>query len=87
MEFSELDKILNDSSTPRAGESRMRRTSQPSLSNAVDSGLAFAHRCLTASDVLRLATGAIPGTRDYDEQHRADMGLLPPHVQHSVYGW
>ncbi|CAM0909468.1 unnamed protein product [Alopecurus aequalis] len=83
MEYSDLDKVLNDNC---AGESR-RRTSQPSLSNAVDSGLAFAHRCLTASEVLRLATGAIPGTRDYDEQQRADMGLLPPQVQHPVYGW
>ncbi|KAM0913698.1 hypothetical protein ACQ4PT_011984 [Festuca glaucescens] len=87
MEYSDLDKILNDNSTPLSGESRRRRTSQPSLSNVVDSGLAFAHRCLTSSEVLRLATGAIPGTRDYDEQHRADMGLLPPQVQHPVYGW
>jgi digalactosyldiacylglycerol synthase len=87
MEYSDLDKILNDNSTPLPGESRRRRTSQPSLSNVVDSGLAFAHRCLTSSEVLRLATGAIPGTRDYDEQHRADMGLLPPQVQHPVYGW
>uniref|UniRef100_A0ACD5ZBM7 Uncharacterized protein n=1 Tax=Avena sativa TaxID=4498 RepID=A0ACD5ZBM7_AVESA len=87
MEYSDLDRILNDNSNPRPVEGKTRRTSQPSLSSAVDSGLAFAHRCLTASEVLRLATGAIPGTRDYDEQHRADMGLLPPQVQHPVYGW
>ncbi|XP_003575088.2 LOW QUALITY PROTEIN: digalactosyldiacylglycerol synthase 1, chloroplastic [Brachypodium distachyon] len=67
MEYSDLDKVLNDNSSPRLRETRSRRTSQPSFSNAVDGGLAFAHRCLTGSEVLRLATGAIPGTRDYDE--------------------
>ena len=87
MEYSDLDKVLSDNSTTRPGQGEMRRALQASLSKAVDGGLAFAHRCLTGSEVLRLATGAIPGTRDYDKQHSADMGLLPPQIQHPVYGW
>jgi len=90
MEYSDLDKVINDEVVQpgQAGaRSKLRRTSQPNFSDIMDGGLAFAHRCLTGSEVLRLATGAIPGTRDYDKQHCVDMGLLPPQVQHPVYGW
>jgi digalactosyldiacylglycerol synthase len=44
----------------------------------MDGGLALAHRCLTGNEVLRLATEAIPGTRDYYKQHCVDISLLPP---------
>ncbi|CAO2039131.1 unnamed protein product [Urochloa humidicola] len=90
MEYSDLDKVLKDEVVqPGQGGTRnkMRRTSQPNLSDIMDGGLALAHRCLTGSEVLRLATGAIPGTRDYDKQHCMDMGLLPPQVQQPFYGW
>lgn len=89
MEYSDLDKHLNnEAAQPGQGRNRkITRSSQPNLSDIMDGGLAFAHRCLTGSEVLRLATGAIPGTRDYDKQHCVDMGLLPPQVQHPVYGW
>jgi digalactosyldiacylglycerol synthase len=89
MEYSDLDKVLNnEAAQPGQGRKRKnKRTSQPNLSDIMDGGLALAHRCLTGNEVLRLATGAIPGTRDYDKQHCVDMGLLPPQVQHPVYGW
>ncbi|TVU29815.1 hypothetical protein EJB05_21402 [Eragrostis curvula] len=90
MQYSDLDKVLNDEvAQPGQGRrrNRTRRNVQPNLSDVMDGGLAFAHRCLTGSEVLRLATGAIPGTRDYDQQHCVDMGLLPPQVQRPVYGW
>nr|KYP48554.1 hypothetical protein KK1_029705 [Cajanus cajan] len=53
----------------------------------VDGGLAFAHYCLTGNEFLRLCTGAIPGTRDYDKQHCKDLHLLPPQVENPIYGW
>ncbi|KAG8070933.1 hypothetical protein GUJ93_ZPchr0006g42867 [Zizania palustris] len=86
MEYSDLDKVL---SQPGEGvhRNKTRRTLQPNLSDIMDGGLAFAHHCLTGNEVLRLATGAIPNTRDYDKQHCVDMSLLPPQVQHPVYGW
>ena len=89
MEYSDLEKVLNnEAAQPEQGRKRKnKRTSQPNLSDIMDGGLALAHRCLTGNEVLRLATGAIPGTRDYDKQHCVDMGLLPPQVQHPVYGW
>uniref|UniRef100_A0A0D9YTB5 Digalactosyldiacylglycerol synthase 1, chloroplastic n=1 Tax=Oryza glumipatula TaxID=40148 RepID=A0A0D9YTB5_9ORYZ len=87
MEYSDLDKVLSQPVTEGVHRSQTRRTIQSNLSDAMDGGLAFAHHCLTGSEVLRLATGAIPGTRDYDKQHCVDMGLLPPQVQHPVYGW
>ncbi|CBI22788.3 unnamed protein product, partial [Vitis vinifera] len=49
--------------------------------------LAFAHYCLTGNELLRLCTGAIPGTRDYDKQHCRDLHLLPPQVENPIYGW
>ncbi|KAF0934048.1 hypothetical protein E2562_022725 [Oryza meyeriana var. granulata] len=86
MEYSDLDKVL---AQPGEGvhRNRTRRTLQPNMSDIMDGGLAFAHHCLTGNEVLRLATGAIPGTRDYDKQHCVDMGLLSPQLQHPVYGW
>jgi len=98
MEHSELDKVLNDSSNDcsssggtKPDRSVGRRTRQPvlapSISDAVDDGLAFAHYCLTGSELLRLSTGAVPGTRDYNKQHSADLRLLPPQVQNPIYGW
>uniref|UniRef100_A0A0D9VGT2 Digalactosyldiacylglycerol synthase 1, chloroplastic n=1 Tax=Leersia perrieri TaxID=77586 RepID=A0A0D9VGT2_9ORYZ len=87
MEYSDLDKVLSQPVEGNMHRNRTRRTLQPNLSGIMDGGLAFAHHCLTGNEVLRLATGAIPGTRDYDKQHCVDMGLLPPQVQHPVYGW
>lgn len=90
MEYSELDKVLNRNGSPgRDGKIKKERKIPllPKLSDVVDGGLAFAHHCLTGNEILRLATGAIPGTRDYDKQQCMDLNLLPPQVQHPVYGW
>ncbi|OVA07149.1 Glycosyl transferase [Macleaya cordata] len=91
MEYSELDRILN-SSVNNAELSKTNRkiaksVSLPNLSDMVDGGLAFAHYCLTGNEILRLSTGAIPGTRDYNKQHCEDLHLLPPHVENPIYGW
>ncbi|KAF8641915.1 hypothetical protein HU200_067625 [Digitaria exilis] len=90
MEHSELNKVLN-SATEGDGSStgrRMRKSaSLPNMSDVVDGGLAFAHYCLTGSELLRLSTGAVPGTRDYNKQHSLDLRLLPPQVQKPIYGW
>nr|TKV99381.1 hypothetical protein SEVIR_8G039700v2 [Setaria viridis] len=97
MEHSELDRVLNSSnsdcssSTERDGNSagrRMRKSaSVPNMSEVVEGGLAFAHYCLTGSELFRLSTGAVPGTRDYSKQHSLDLRLLPPQVQNPIYGW
>ncbi|WVZ85577.1 hypothetical protein U9M48_032489 [Paspalum notatum var. saurae] len=90
MEYSELDKVLNRNGHPgRDGKINKERKIPllPKLSDVVDGGLAFAHHFLTGNEILRLATGAIPGTRDYDKQQCMDLNLLPPQVQHPVYGW
>uniref|UniRef100_A0A0D3FVQ7 Digalactosyldiacylglycerol synthase 1, chloroplastic n=1 Tax=Oryza barthii TaxID=65489 RepID=A0A0D3FVQ7_9ORYZ len=91
MEYSELDKVLNNKigySGQDGKRSKVRKIPLlPRLSEVVDGGLAFAHHCLTGNEFLRLATGAIPGTRDYDKQQCMDLNLLPPQVQHPVYGW
>ncbi|CAM0904703.1 unnamed protein product [Alopecurus aequalis] len=90
MEYSELDKVLKDRiGHRRQGVKRngMRKIPLlPKFSDIVDGGLAFAHYCLTGNEILRLATGAIPGTRDYDKQQCMDLNLLPPQNQHPVYG-
>ncbi|CAE5966900.1 unnamed protein product [Arabidopsis arenosa] len=66
MEYSDLDKILNDGD----GGRRMRKSrSVPSFNEMVDGGLAFTHYVLTGNDFLRLCTGATPRTKDYDKQH------------------
>jgi digalactosyldiacylglycerol synthase len=91
MEHSELDKVLNCDSSECASESgksvntRMRRSA--SAPNMSDGGLAFVHYCFTGSELLRLSTGAVPGTRDYNKQHSLDLHLPPPQVQNPVYGW
>ncbi|XP_057973775.1 digalactosyldiacylglycerol synthase 1, chloroplastic [Malania oleifera] len=92
MEYSELEKILNNEKDDAKlkkfnGRSIEKSISMPSLTDMVDGGLAFAHYCLTGNEVLRLCTGAIPGTRDYDKQHCKDLKLLPPQVVNPIYGW
>lgn len=93
IEYSELDKIMcinNDYSmeTKASGSPKIKKSvSMPCLSEVVDSGLAFAHYFLTGNELLRLSTGAIPGTKDYDKQHCIDLHLLPPQVQNPIYGW
>ncbi|XP_065855374.1 digalactosyldiacylglycerol synthase 1, chloroplastic [Euphorbia lathyris] len=92
MQYSELDKILNDNQ----GDSKFRinngnrmskSVSLPNMSQMVDGGLAFAHYCLTGNEFLRRCTGATPDTRDYDKQHCKDLHLLPPQVENPIYGW
>ncbi|CAN6362331.1 unnamed protein product [Urochloa humidicola] len=100
MEHSELDRVLSSSNNSdcsisssgterdRSAGRRMRKSaSAPNISDVVDGGLAFAHYCLTGSELLRLSTGAVPGTRDYNKQHSLDLRLLPPQVQNPIYGW
>ncbi|CAL9098881.1 unnamed protein product [Musa textilis] len=90
VEYSELDKVLSkqESTSVNADNTKISKsTSMPTLSAAVDGGLAFAHYCLTSNEILRLSTGAIPGTRNYSKQHCIDLHLLPPQVQNPVYGW
>ncbi|PIN18752.1 Digalactosyldiacylglycerol synthase [Handroanthus impetiginosus] len=90
MEYSELDKVLNnsgDGSGSNSTKALTKSTSLPNLNEMVDGGLAFAHYCFTGNELLRLCTGAIPGTRDYDKQHCKDLHLLPPQVVNPIYGW
>lgn len=92
MEYSDLDKILNDEKNNanfnESGGKMVRKSiCMPSLTEMVDGGLAFGHHCLTGNEFLRLCTGAIPGTRDYDKQHCKDLHLLPPQVENPIYGW
>ncbi|KAK9170303.1 hypothetical protein Syun_002443 [Stephania yunnanensis] len=91
MEFSDLEKILTNSleieNSSRAGKKIAKSVSLPSLTEMVDGSLAFAHYCLTGNEILRLSTGAIPGTRDYNKQHCEDLHLLPPQVENPIYGW
>ncbi|XP_057486332.1 digalactosyldiacylglycerol synthase 1, chloroplastic-like [Actinidia eriantha] len=92
MEYSDLDKVLNNEKgdaqlTQRNGKIVKRSVLMPNLTDVVDGGLAFAHYCLTGNEFLRLCTGAIPGTRDYDKQHSKDLHLLPPQVENPIYGW
>ncbi|KAG4163734.1 hypothetical protein ERO13_D01G191200v2 [Gossypium hirsutum] len=89
VEYSELDRVLNNRHNPAKVGSKIiaKSSSLPNLSEIVDGGLAFAHYCLTGNELLRLCTGAIPGTRDYDKQHCKDLHLLPPQVENPIYGW
>nr|CAB3484483.1 unnamed protein product [Digitaria exilis] len=91
MEYSELNNVLNNTNGHPGLGAKIKKLRKkpllPKLSDVVDGGLAFAHHCLTGNEILRLATGAIPGTRDYDKQQCMDLNLLPPQVQHPVYGW
>lgn len=88
MEYSELDKVLNNPGTSsRSNNSLRKSSSMPNLNDVVDGGLAFAHYCLTGNEFLRLCTGATPGTREYDNQQCKDLHLLPPQVENPIYGW
>ncbi|CAN4118773.1 unnamed protein product [Withania somnifera] len=89
MEYSDLDKILsNETSLDKRRRKGMGKSvSMPNLEEMVDGGLAFAHNCLTGNEFLRLCTGAIPRSRDYDKQHYNDLHLLPPQVENPIYGW
>ncbi|GLT94805.1 hypothetical protein SLE2022_125260 [Rubroshorea leprosula] len=92
MEYSELDHILNNESNvselkKHNGKVVAESVSMPNVSEMVDRGLAFAHYCFTGNEFLRLCTGAIPGTRDYDKQHCKDLRLSPPQVENPIYGW
>lgn len=90
MEYSELDKVLNNTGLGDLGRSSKmaltKSVSMPDLTEMVDGGLAFAHYCLTGNEFLRLCTGAIPGTRDYDKHHSKDLHLMPPQVENPIYG-
>lgn len=88
MEHSDLDKILGmDLRNLKSNKSVTKSVSMPNLSDMVDGGLAFAHFCFTGSELFRLATGAIPGSRNYDKQHSKDLNLLPPQVEDPIYHW
>ncbi|KAL6870727.1 hypothetical protein ACP4OV_014575 [Aristida adscensionis] len=98
MEHSELDKVLSSTSSSDCTSTtecpngvvdrKMRKSvSVPNMSDIVDGGLAFAHYCFTGNELLRLSTGAIPGTLNYNKQHSSDLRLLPPQVQKPIYGW
>lgn len=92
IEYSELNKVLNNTEDGAKFSRNNRKivkksVSLPSLSQIFDGGLAFAHYCLTGNEFLRICTGAIPGTRDYDKQHCKDLNLLPPQVENPIYGW
>ncbi|XVE61395.1 hypothetical protein DITRI_Ditri06bG0036200 [Diplodiscus trichospermus] len=91
-EYSELERVLNNEHNEAKlrksnGKTIAKSVSMPSLSEMVDGGLAFAHYCFTGNEFLRLCTGAIPGTRDYDKEHCKDLHLLPPQVENPIYGW
>ncbi|KAF9598934.1 hypothetical protein IFM89_033132 [Coptis chinensis] len=90
MEYSDLDRFLNnikDKAEARNNTNIRKSASLPSLTGMVDGSLAFVHYCLTGNEILRLSTGAIPGTLDYSKQHCEDLNLLPPQVENPIYGW
>uniref|UniRef100_A0A5B7BTI4 Digalactosyldiacylglycerol synthase 1, chloroplastic n=1 Tax=Davidia involucrata TaxID=16924 RepID=A0A5B7BTI4_DAVIN len=92
MQYSDLERVFNNDegdsqSSKTNGKIIAKSVSVPNLTQMVDGGLAFAHYCLTGNEFLRLCTGAIPGTRDYDKQHCKDLHLLPPQVVNPIYGW
>jgi digalactosyldiacylglycerol synthase len=82
MEYSDLDKLI------AKNEPKMTKSSSmPNLTELVDGGLSLAHFCLTGNEFFRLCTGAVPGTRIYDNQHCKDLHLLPTQVENPIYGW
>lgn len=90
LEYSDLEKVLNSERRPdeKSQGNMLKSMLLPSLTEMVDGGLAFAHYSLTWNEFLRLRSGAIPGTPDYDEQHSKDLHLLPLHVENPIiYGW
>ncbi|KAJ1384791.1 putative digalactosyldiacylglycerol synthase 1, chloroplastic [Sesbania bispinosa] len=89
---AKLDRVVNKEknsakSSTDTGKLIANSLLMPNLTELLDGGLAFAHYCLTGNEFLRLCTGAIPGTRDYDKQHCEDLQLLPPQVENPIYGW
>ncbi|EPS71495.1 hypothetical protein M569_03264, partial [Genlisea aurea] len=91
MRYSDLDQLLKTKKKKKQNNNNNNNEKKPppsprSIPEMVDSGLAFAHYCLTGNEFLRLCTGAIPGTRDYGKQHSKDLHLLPPLVENPVYG-
>ncbi|XP_009618178.1 digalactosyldiacylglycerol synthase 1, chloroplastic-like [Nicotiana tomentosiformis] len=89
MEYSDLDKVLaSETSLDRRRQKVIGKSvSLPNLEEMVDGGLAFTHNCFTGNEFLRLCTGAIPRSRDYDKEHCKDLHLLPPQVENPIYGW
>ncbi|XP_004497658.1 digalactosyldiacylglycerol synthase 1, chloroplastic-like isoform X2 [Cicer arietinum] len=89
MEYSELDRVVNGENSAaksnNSGKLIRNSLSMPNLTELVDGGLAFAHYCITGNEFLRLCTGAIPGTRDYNKQHCEDLQLSPPQVENPIY--
>ncbi|KAI4369125.1 hypothetical protein MLD38_017610 [Melastoma candidum] len=95
LEHSDLEKVLHNDlgngqmvkANGKAKASISKSVSLPNLRDLCDGSLAFAHFCLTGNEFLRLCTGAIPGTRDYNKQQCRDLNLLPPQVENPIYGW
>ncbi|KAL9263993.1 Digalactosyldiacylglycerol synthase 1, chloroplastic-like protein [Drosera capensis] len=89
VQYSDLDSVFKEEQAGAKSERKpiMKSISLPSMSEMVDGGLALAHYVCTGNEILRLATGAIPGTRDYDKQHCRDLNLLPPQDESPIYGW
>lgn len=71
MVYSDLNKVLSSEMSMgwRHQKGIGKSASIPNLDEMVDGGQAFAHNCLTRNEFLRLCTGVIPKTRDYDKQH------------------
>lgn len=88
IQSSDLEDVLNSEKYPKSRGKTVRKSiSMPNLDELVDGGLAFAHYTLTGNELLRLCTGGMPGTKDYDKQHCKDLNLLPPVVENPIYGW
>lgn len=87
MEHSDLDNVLKIDHAKSNRNGMTKSALRRNLCDIVDGGLAFAHYCFTGSEILRLATGAIPGSQYYGKQHCQDLHLLPPQVQNPIYGW
>ncbi|XP_009767614.1 digalactosyldiacylglycerol synthase 1, chloroplastic [Nicotiana tabacum] len=89
MEYSDLDKVLTSETSlyRRRPKGMGKSVSMPNLEEMVDGGMAFVHNCFTGNEFLRLCTGAIPRSRDYDKEHCKDLHLLPPQVENPIYGW
>ncbi|KAK1263323.1 hypothetical protein QJS04_geneDACA008605 [Acorus gramineus] len=91
MAFSDLDRVLGSNNEDTMEGNKSNKTikksiSMPNLTQTVDGALAFAHHCLTGNEVLRLCTGALPGTREYDQQHCRDLHLPPAQIDQTITG-
>ncbi|CAH9117774.1 unnamed protein product [Cuscuta europaea] len=85
LECSDLERVLNSSGKKKGGI--VKSISMPNLGDMVDGSLAFAHYCLTGSELLRLCTGAIPNSLDYSKEHCKDLNIPHRQVENPVYGW